>query len=217
MTTLTDEQRALEILNRLKPLYSNSPCPLNYETPLQLLLAVIMAAQCTDDRVNQVTKELFSRFPDATAIAQADLTELENILKPLSLFRNKAKNIQATCKILFERFDSQVSKDINDLVLLPGVGRKTATMVLHYAYGIDTGITVDTHVKRLSDRLGLSKQSDIDKIEQDLMQQLPPSEWGNCFVFLTQHGRSVCNAKKPACNRCTIVDLCPSELAKVNK
>ena len=210
MTTFTDEGRALEILNRLKPLYSNSPCPLNYETPVQLLLAVIMAAQCTDDRVNQVTKELFSRFPDPAAIAQAEPTELENILKPLSLFRNKAKNIQASCKILVDRFNGEVSKDINDLVMLPGVGRKTATMVLHYAYGIDVGVTVDTHVKRLSDRLGLSKQSDIDKIEKDLMQLLPQSEWGNCFVLLTNHGRSVCLAKKPACGQCSIADLCPT-------
>lgn len=210
MTTLTDEERALEILNRLKPLYSNSPCPLNYETPVQLLLAVIMAAQCTDDRVNQVSKELFSRFPDAAAIAQAAPAELENILKPLSLFRNKAKNIQASCKILIDRFEGQVSKDIDDLVMLPGVGRKTATMVLHYAYGIDVGVTVDTHVKRLSDRLGLSKQSDLDKIEKDLMQLLPQSEWGNCFVLLTHHGRSICQAKKPACARCAIADLCPT-------
>lgn len=210
MTTLTDDRRALEILNRLKPLYSNSPCPLNYDTPVQLLLAVIMAAQCTDDRVNQVTKELFSRFPDPTAIAQADPAELENILKPLSLFRNKAKNIQATCKILVDRFKGEVSKELDDLVMLPGVGRKTATMVLHYAYGIDVGVTVDTHVKRLSDRLGLSKQSNLDKIEQDLMQLLPQSEWGNCFVMLTQHGRSICQAKKPACGRCAIADLCPT-------
>ncbi|MFB2917494.1 MULTISPECIES: endonuclease III [Aerosakkonema] len=210
MTSLTQEQRAVEILNRLKPLYSNSPCPLNYETPLQLLLAVIMAAQCTDDRVNRVTAQLFPRFPDAAAIAQSDYAELETILRPLSMYSSKAKNVQATCRILVERFDGQVPQNIDELVMLPGVGRKTATMVLHYAYKIDVGVTVDTHVKRLSDRLGLSKQTDIDKIEKDLMQLLPQSEWGNCFVFLTHHGRSICNAKKPTCDRCIVADLCPN-------
>lgn len=210
MTTLTDDRRALEVLTRLKPLYSNSPCPLKYETPVQLLLAVIMAAQCTDDRVNQVTAQLFRRFPDAAAIAHADYAELETILRSLSLYASKTKNVQATCRILVERFEGQVPQNIDELVMLPGVGRKTATMVLHYAYGIDAGVTVDTHVKRLSDRLGLSKQSDIDKIEKDLMRLLPQSEWGNCFVFLTHHGRSVCNAKKPGCDRCSLADLCPS-------
>lgn len=208
--TVADEQKALEILNRLKPLYSNATCPLNYETPLQLLLAVMMAAQCTDDRVNQVTKELFKRFPDASAIAQADPEEIESMLRSLSLYRNKAKNIQAASRILVEKFNGQVPPSIDELVMLPGVARKTATMVLYYAYGINAGVTVDTHVKRLSERIGLSKQTDIDKIEKDLIRLLPNSEWGNCFVCLTFHGRSVCSAKKPACSRCTIADLCPN-------
>lgn len=207
---MNDQQRALEILQRLKPLYSNSPCPLNYETPVQLLLAVIMAAQCTDERVNQVTAELYSKFPDAAAIASADPAELETILRPLSFFRNKTKNIQATSKMLLEQFDGLVPQDINQLVKLPGVARKTATMVLHYAYGIDAGITVDTHVKRLSSRMGFTQQTDLDKIEKDLMPLLPQSEWGNCFVFLTYHGRNVCNAKKPGCSTCIVADLCPT-------
>lgn len=203
-------QRALEILERLKPLYSNSPCPLNYENPLQLLLGVIMAAQCTDERVNQVIPELFRRFPDAEAIAIANLADIESIIKSVTFHRNKAKNIKATCGMLVDYFSSQVPQSIQDLVKLPGVARKTATMVLHYAYGIDDGVTVDTHVKRLSDRLGFSKQTDLDRIEKDLIQILPPSEWGNCFVFLTYHGRMVCKAKKPACTNCVVADLCPS-------
>lgn len=208
-TFANDQQRALEVLQRLQPLYAGSPCPLNYETPFQLLLAIIMAAQCTDERVNQVTAELFSQYPTARAIAEADPAELEAILKPLSFFRNKAKNIQATSRMLLE-WGGEVPQDINQLVKLPGVARKTATMVLHYAYGIDAGVTVDTHVKRLSPWLGFTQQTDIDKIEKDLMNLLPQSEWGNCFVFLTYHGRTVCKAKKPGCTSCIIADLCPS-------
>lgn len=212
MTTAAanDQERALGILERLAPLYSDSPCPLNYETPVQLLLAVIMAAQCTDERVNQVTAELYSRFPNAVAIAEADPADLEAILRPLSFFRNKTKNIQAASRMLVEQFGGEVPQKIEELVKLPGVARKTATMVLHYAYGIDAGVTVDTHVKRLGPLLGLTKQTDPDKIEKDLMQLLPHSEWGNCFVFLTYHGRAICKAKKPGCNACVVVDLCPS-------
>jgi endonuclease-3 len=205
-----EQQRVLEIMERLKPLYKDSPCPLKYETPVQLLLAVIMAAQCTDDRVNQVTAELFRHFPDAAAIAQADPAEIETILRPLSLFRNKTKHVQATCRILVEKFGAQVPQDINELLKLPGVARKTATMTLHYAYGIDVGVTVDTHVKRLSDRLGFTQQTDLDKIEKDLMKLLPQSEWGNCFVYLTYHGREVCRAKNPTCHACGVADLCSS-------
>ena len=204
------QQRALEILERLKPLYAIEPCPLNYQTPVQLLLAVIMAAQCAVDRVNSVTTELFRRFPDAAAIAEADSNEIEAIVRPLSFFRNKTKNIQATCRILVEQFGGQVPQNIDELVKLPGVARKTATMVLHYAYGIDAGVTVDTHVKRLSQLLGFSQQKDLERIEKHLMQLLPQSEWGHCFVSLTYHGRAVCNAKKPACSSCLVADLCPS-------
>lgn len=208
--TATPAQRALEILERLKPLYADSPCPLNYDNPLQLLLGVIMAAQCTDERVNQVTPELFRQFPDANAIATAKLSEIENIIKPVTFYRNKAKNIQSTCRILVERYGGEVPPSLEELIKLPGVARKTATMVLHYAFNIDAGVTVDTHVKRLSDRLGFSKQADLNKIEKDLMELLPAAEWGNCFVLLTYHGRALCKAKTPACHQCNLSDLCPS-------
>ena len=208
--TTPQQQRALEILQRLQPLYSHEPCPLNYETPVQLLLAVILAAQCTDERVNLVTAELFQQFPDASAIANANSAQIEAILRPLSFFRNKTKNLIATCRLLVEQYNEQVPQDIEQLVKFPGVARKTATMVLYYAYGIEAGITVDTHVKRLSQRLGWTQQTDLERIEQELMQLLPQKEWGNCFVSLTYHGRSVCQAKKPACSRCTVADLCPS-------
>jgi len=204
------EQRALEILECLKPLYSGAPCPLNYENPLQLLIGVIMAAQCTDALVNKVTPELFGRLPDAAAIAAADIAEIEAIVKPVTFYRKKAKNIKATCRLLVERFAGQVPQSIEELVTLQGVARKTATMVLHYAFGMDAGVTVDTHVKRLSERLGFSKQPDLERVERDLMQILPQSEWGNWFVCLTYHGRTVCEAKKPACDRCAVANLCPS-------
>ncbi|MBW4493036.1 MAG: endonuclease III [Oscillatoria princeps RMCB-10] len=208
------EQRALEILERLKPLYSDSPCPLNYSNPLQLLIAVIMAAQCTDALVNKVTPELFRRLPDAAAIAAADIAEIEAIVKPVTFYRNKAKNIKATCRLLVERFAGLVPQSIEELVTLPGVARKTATMVLHYAFGIDAGVTVDTHVKRLSERLGFSKQPDLERVEKELMQILPQSEWGNWFVCLTYHGRTVCEAKQLACDRCAVANLCPSNPLK---
>jgi len=161
-------------------------------------------------RVNQVTAQLFRQFPDAAAIAQASPDEIETLLRPLTFYRNKAKNIQATCRLLVEQYAGQVPQDIAQLVKLPGVARKTATMVLHYAYGIDAGVTVDTHVKRLSERLGFTQQTDLERIEKDLIKLLPQEEWGNCFVSLTYHGREVCNAKNPACSRCVVADLCPS-------
>lgn len=208
--TTPQQQRALEILQRLQPLYNHEPCPLNYDTPVQLLLAVILAAQCTDERVNSVTAELFQQFPDASAIANANPAQIEAILRPLSFFRNKTKNLIATCRLLVEQYNSQVPQDIEQLIKFPGVARKTATMVLYYAYGIEAGVTVDTHVKRLSQRLGWTQQTDLERIEQELMRLLPQQEWGNCFVSLTYHGRSVCQAKNPACSRCIITDLCPS-------
>jgi len=169
-----------------------------------------MAAQCTDERVNEVTQKLFQQYPDPRAIAAAESSELEKILQPLSFFRNKTKHIQETSTILETKHAGEVPPDIKELVKLPGVARKTATMVLHYAFSIDAGITVDTHVKRLSGRLKLSQQTDLAKIEKDLMQLLPQSEWGNCFVNLTYHGRSICKAKQPNCKNCQVADLCPS-------
>jgi endonuclease-3 len=173
-----------------------------------------MAAQCTDALVNKVTPELFHRLPDAAAIAAANIAEIEAIVKPVTFYRNKAKNIKATCRLQVERFAGQVPQSIEELVTLPGAARKTATMVLHYAFGIDAGVTVDTHVKRLSERLGFSKQTDLERIEKDLMHILPQSEWGNCFVCLTYHGRTVCEAQKPACDQCPVASLCPSNPLK---
>jgi endonuclease III len=209
-------QKALEILRRLKQLYPEAPCTLDYETPVQLLVATILSAQCTDERVNLVTPALFQRFPTATALASADLTELEVLVRSTGFYRNKAKNIQAACRMIEIEFGGVVPARMTDLLKLPGVARKTANVVLAHAYGIHEGLTVDTHVKRLSQRLGLTKATDPIRIEQDLMPLLPQSDWENWSIRLIYHGRAVCNARNPACGHCALADLCPAvDLAKV--
>lgn len=204
------KQRALEILVRLKRLYPVAPCTLNYETPVQLLVATILSAQCTDERVNQVTPALFHRFPDAGALATANLEELETLVRSTGFYRNKAKNIQAACLMLVSQFGGMVPKRMEQLLQLPGVARKTANVVLAHAYGINVGVTVDTHVKRLSYRLGLTAHKDPLRIERDLMQLLPPDEWENWSIRLIYHGRAICKAQNPACHACVLADLCPA-------
>ncbi|MBW4551821.1 MAG: endonuclease III [Aphanocapsa sp. GSE-SYN-MK-11-07L] len=204
------QQRALEILIRLKRLYPDAVCSLNYQTPVQLLVATILSAQCTDERVNLVTPELFRRFPDAAALAAADLAELEDLVRSTGFYRNKAKNIQAACQRIVSEYGGQVPKVMEDLLSLAGVARKTANVVLAHGFGINMGVTVDTHVKRLSYRLGLTKQTDPIKIERELMRLLPQPDWENWSIRLIYHGRAVCNARKPECDRCELADLCPS-------
>ncbi|MEB3356625.1 MAG: endonuclease III [Synechococcales bacterium] len=203
-------KRALEILARLKQLYPDATCSLDYETPVQLLVATILSAQCTDERVNKVTPELFRRFPDAAAIASADLAELENLVRSTGFYRNKAKNIQAACRMIMEAFGGEVPSNMDDLLKLPGVARKTANVVLAHAYGINAGVTVDTHVKRLTNRLGLTTYTDPIRIERDLMALLPQPDWENWSIRLIYHGRAVCMARNPACDRCPLADLCPT-------
>lgn len=206
------KQRAIEILLRLKQLYPDATCSLNYETPVQLLVATILSAQCTDEQVNMVTPELFRRFPDAAAIAAADLSEIEALIKSTGFYRNKAKNIQAACRMIATEFGGEVPRLMEDLLRLPGVARKTANVVLANAFGINMGVTVDTHVKRLSYRLGLTQHTDPIRIERDLMKLLPQPEWENWSIRLIYHGRAVCNARKPLCDRCALADLCPSAI-----
>ncbi len=209
-TTAATKQRALEILHRLKGLYPNATCSLTYETPVQLLVATILSAQCTDDRVNKVTPELFRRFPDAPSLAQADRTELETLIHSTGFYRNKAKNIQGACQMIVEDFNGEVPQSMPELLKLPGVARKTANVVLANAFGMNLGVTVDTHVKRLSQRLGLTQYDDPTKIERDLMKLLPQEDWENWSIRLIYHGRAVCPARSPACDRCELLDLCPT-------
>jgi len=207
---LSLKQRSLEILIRLKRLYPEAPCTLNYETPVQLLVATILSAQCTDDRVNLVTPALFERFPDAVALANADLEELERLVRSTGFYRNKSKNIKGACQAIVNKFNNQVPQRMELLLELPGVARKTANVVLAHAFGINMGVTVDTHVKRLSQRLGLTEHTDPIRIERDLMILLPQPDWENWSIRLVYHGRAVCNARNPACNICKLADLCPS-------
>ncbi|MFM6191825.1 MAG: endonuclease III [Planktothrix sp.] len=204
------KQRALEILLRLKRLYPDATCSLNYETPVQLLVATILSAQCTDERVNQVTPALFSRFPDAESLATANITELENLVRSTGFYRNKARHIQAACQLLVEKYGGQPPKLMEHLLELPGVARKTANVVLGHGYGINMGVTVDTHVKRLSQRLGLTTHTDPIRIERDLMGLIPQPDWENWSIRLIYHGRAICTARSPACYNCELSDLCPS-------
>jgi endonuclease III len=204
------KQRALEILVRLKRLYPNAPCTLNYATHVQLLVATILSAQCTDERVNLVTPALFGQFPDAEALAKAEPVEIENLIRSTGFYRNKAKNIQAACRILVAEYGGQVPPSMEQLLRLPGVARKTANVVLAHAFGINAGVTVDTHVKRLSYRLGLTKNTDPIHIERDLIRLLPSDDWENFSIRIIYHGRAICKARNPACQACLLSDLCPS-------
>jgi endonuclease-3 len=204
------KQRAIEILLRLKQQYPDAICSLNYETPVQLLVATILSAQCTDERVNLVTPELFRRFPDAAALAGAELAEIEALVKSTGFYRNKAKNIQGACRMIMAEFGGEMPQLMENLLKLPGVARKTANVVLANAFGINMGVTVDTHVKRLSYRLGLTKHTDPIRIERDLMKLLPQPDWENWSIRLIYHGRAVCKARNPLCDRCFLADLCPS-------
>jgi endonuclease-3 len=204
------KQRANEVLVRLKRRYPDATCTLHYQTPLQLLVATILSAQCTDERVNQVTPALFARFPDAAALATADIRELENLIKPTGFYRNKARHIQGACRKILSDFGGQVPKEMSQLLTLPGVARKTANVVLAHAYGINAGVTVDTHVKRVSYRLGLTEHSDPIRIERDLIELIPQPDWENWSIRLIYHGRETCTARNPRCHECLLRDICPA-------
>jgi endonuclease III len=203
-------EHAKVILARLKREYPDARTELDYETPLQLLMATILSAQCTDKRVNMVTPLLFRTFPTAAALADAPQEKLEEIIKSTGFFRNKSKSLIGLGKALAERHGGEVPDSMEALVQLPGVGRKTANVVLGNAFKKSEGIVVDTHVGRLSRRLGLTKQTDPVKVEQDLMPLFPREDWALLAHLLIFHGRRVCFARSPACERCVLNDICPS-------
>ena len=204
------KQRAEEILELLSKLYPDATCSLNYETTIQLLVATILSAQCTDERVNQVTPALFTKFPDAPALAAANRQDIETLIRSTGFFRNKAKNIQGACQMIVTDFEGEVPRQMEQLLKLPGVARKTANVVLAHGYDIIQGVTVDTHVKRLSNRWQLTKSDNPIQIERDLMSLLPQPEWENFSIRTIYHGRAICKARKPDCNSCQFVHLCPS-------
>lgn len=204
------KQRSLEILLRLKRLYPEAPCSLDFANPLQLMIATMLAAQCTDERVNLVTPALFAAYPDVYAFAEADVADLEQLVKSTGFYRNKAKNIRAACQRIITEYNGEVPPRMDDLVTLPGVARKTANVVLAHGFGINGGVTVDTHVKRITNLLGLTQHADPVKIERDLMKLLPQPDWEHWSIRLVYHGRAVCNARNPKCGLCELADLCPS-------
>jgi endonuclease-3 len=202
--------RALEVHQRLAAAYPDARVELDFTNAFELLIATILAAQSTDVRVNIVTRSLFRRYPDARAFAGADLVEMETAVKQTGFFRNKAKAVINCSKALVERHGGVVPRTIEELVELPGVGRKTANVVLGNAYAINAGVIVDTHVTRLSGRLGFTKHADPVDIEQDLMKLVPRDQWTGFANRLILHGRRVCIARKPLCAECVVNDLCPS-------
>ncbi len=210
---------ALEVLERLRREYPDARTELRYRTPFELLVATILSAQTTDVRVNMVTPALFARYPDAEALASADTNELETIIRSTGFFRSKARSLRGMSRALVERFGGNVPCSMDALVTLPGVGRKTANVVLGNACHRNDGIVVDTHVGRLAVRLGLTKETDPVKVEQVLMRLIPQDDWTIISHLLIFHGRRVCSARAPACTRCVLLDICPTgqKLTKVKR
>ena len=209
-TNTDNKARVLKIIELLEKEHPDAKIALKYTKPLELLVATILSAQCTDERVNMVTKMLFRKYRKAEDYAKADLKELEQDIKSTGFYRNKARNIKKCCQILVEKYNSQVPKTMEEMLELPGVARKTANIVLANAYGVVEGIAVDTHVRRLAKRLRLTDNEDPNKIEDDLMKIVPRDKWMRFTDLLIFHGRRVCAAKKPKCKICVLNKLCPS-------
>jgi endonuclease-3 len=207
---LDPKTRALKIIELLEKEHPDAKIALHYTNPLELLVATILSAQCTDERVNMVTKALFKKYTKAEDYAKAELAQLEQDIRSTGFYRNKAKHLKNCCRLLVEKYHSQVPKTMTELLELPGVARKTANIVLTNAYGIVEGVAVDTHVRRLAQRLELTENDDPDKIEIDLMRLVPRDKWMRITDLLIFHGRRVCAAKKPQCSACVLNKICPS-------
>jgi endonuclease III len=201
--------RALEICRRLAATYPVAECALHHASPFQLLAATILSAQCTDERVNLVTPELFRKYPDPVALAAADQAELEEIIRSTGFFRSKATSLIGMARGLVDDFGGELPRTIEELTRLPGVGRKTANVLLGTAFSIATGVVVDTHVKRIANLLGLTASANPEQIERDLMELLPREEWVDFAHRLIHHGRRICIARRPRCQECPLLDVCP--------
>jgi endonuclease-3 len=204
------QERAMEIVHRLKKSYPKAKCSLDFTNAFELLIATMLSAQSTDVRVNIVTKSLFRKYPDPAAFAAASQVEMERDVKQTGFYRNKAKAVIAASKAIMEKHNGETPRTMEELTQLPGVGRKTANVVLSNAFKTPVGIVVDTHVTRVSGRLGLTANSDAEKIEQDLMKLIPQKEWTAFSHRLIYHGRQICIARKPKCAECVLNDVCPS-------
>jgi len=203
-------ERLSEIIKKLKNEYPEPKTALNFRTPFELLVATVLSAQTTDVHVNKVTEKIFKKYKSIKNYADIPLDALKKDVSSVNFYNNKAKNIQSSAKMIIEKFNSRVPKTMDELIALPGVARKTANIILSSAYGINEGIAVDTHVKRLTYRLGITKHDDPVKIERDLMAITPKEDWGNISHLLISHGRKICQAKKPRHKKCVLYDICPS-------
>lgn len=203
------QERATLVQERLRQRYPEPETHLHADTPWQLLVAVVLSAQCTDARVNMVTPELFRRWPDAAALAGADVAEVEEVIRSTGFFRNKARNIVAAARRVMEHYGGQVPRTLQELITLPGVARKTANVVLWGAFGVNEGVAVDTHVGRIARRLGLTERTDPEGVERDLMALFPREEWGRVNHRMVWFGRHVCDARTPRCEHCELADICP--------
>ncbi len=210
MAVETDAKRyAAQVVRLLGRRYPDASCSLDFRTPLELLVATILSAQCTDERVNRVTQGLFRRYPTADHYASASLSELEESIRSTGFFRNKARNIRDCCRALVQKYDGEVPEQIEQLTELPGIGRKTANVVLGTAFEVASGVVVDTHVARISRRLGLTEHKNPEKIEQDLTELIPKKEWIIFSHRMIRHGRDCCTARKPKCAECPLGSICP--------
>src|SRR5436305_12929888 len=216
--TKTQRQgRAKEIIKLLKRAHPDSHCALNHSNPFELLIATILSAQCTDERVNIVTADLFRKYRQPADYLKVPATELQQDIRTTGFFRNKTKSIQGACKMLVEEFDGEVPRSMEELLKLPGVARKTANVVLGVAFDKAEGVVVDTHVSRLSHRLKLTRHKDAGKIEKDLMEIVPRKNWIEFAHLLIFHGRRICKARRPLCEQCVVEELCPSSILKTGK
>jgi endonuclease-3 len=207
---LEPKQKVTKIIELLEKQYPNAKTALNYSNPLEILVATMLSAQTTDERVNIVTQKLFKKYRAPEDYANVDIKELEQDIRSTGFYHNKARNLKKCCQLLIEKYNSQVPKTMEEMLELPGVARKTANIVLYYAYGIISGVAVDTHVRRVSQRLGLTQHEDPAKIEMDLMQITPKEKWMKLTDLLIFHGRQVCIARKPTCETCVLNKICPS-------
>ena len=210
------KKETVEIIKKLKEYYPDATCSLDFSTPFEMMISVMLSAQCTDERVNKTTPSLFAKFNNPESMANADINELEEIIHPCGFYKNKAKNIKACSKKLIEEFDGIVPENMELLQSLPGVGRKSANVIMLEAFHNPQGIAVDTHAKRISNKIGLSKQSDPEKIEQDLLKRIPKEMYYDVNHLLVWHGRNICTAINPKCDKCPINKYC-DEYKKMNK
>ena len=217
MTSKSEKDRTRKIIARLKNAYPDAKCSLNHSNPLELLIATILSAQCTDERVNIVTADLFRKYRTCMDYLSVPASELQNDIRTTGFFRNKTKSIQGACKVLNEQYACRIPQTMEELLQLPGVARKTANVVLGNAFGIATGIVVDTHVTRLSRRLGLTTSKPAEKIERDLVELVPKKDWIDFSHLLIYHGRRVCKARKPLCEKCVVERYCPSSRLKTGQ